>query len=281
MKNWIRISIDPKDEQQKEMLIAELSEIGFDGFQEEEDHLLAFAEEGGVKDDELSCILSKHHITCSRKIIADENWNKKWEKEFRPVRVGSFCGIRADFHEPIEQVKYELIINPKMSFGTGHHPSTCLMIEAMERLNFKGKKVVDFGTGTGILAILSEKLGAIDVVAVDSDSWSIENALENLLRNHSHYITILQLNSMQSGLEGMADIILANINKDVIINQLQHFQQHLVEDGVLICSGLLIGDKEDIRRRGGELHLSVESVIEKENWICLMLKKKSKSTAFV
>ena len=116
-------------------------------------------------------------------IIEDKNWNEEWESQLQPVTINNFAGIRASFHEPLKNVEHEIIITPKMSFGTGHHATTFLMVEQMEKINFKNKTVLDFGTGTGILAILAEKLGAASVLAIDYDEWSINNALENIEAN--------------------------------------------------------------------------------------------------
>jgi ribosomal protein L11 methyltransferase len=181
-----------------------------------------------------------------------------------------FVGIRADFHPPLKDVKHEIIITPKMSFGTGHHATTSMMIRMMGEINFSGKSVLDFGTGTGILAILAEKLGASEIVAIDNDDQSIENATENFQSNNCHTISLLKASS--AGVSHKVDIILANIIKMVILESLPLLAEQLNNDGVIIFSGLLTNDERDIVKIANERHLYLNKKIEVGDWICLQMR---------
>ena len=162
-------------------------------------------------------------IDINHKVIKQENWNAKWESDFQPITIGNKCGIRADFHEPLE-VDYEIIITPKMSFGTGHHATTYGMIEAMIRLDFQEKKVLDMGCGTAVLAILAHQLGSNKVVAIDIEEWAYNNALENISMNGSSNILVHK--GGKEKIEGEFDIILANINRNILIQDMYAYSSH-------------------------------------------------------
>lgn len=170
---FIQISIEVTDEQQ-EILIGLLSYFDATGFEQTETHLHAYFTENNFAAYEVNETLK--HFSFQTQTVKDKNWNKEWNSNFQPVIVNNFCGIRAHFHTPIKIAQHEIIITPKMSFGTGHHATTYMMIEQMKELEFKNKTIFDFGTGTGILAILAEKFGAASVSAIDIDEWSIKNA---------------------------------------------------------------------------------------------------------
>jgi len=273
-KEYVQIAFDFKDQDQFEMLVAQLAELGFDGFNEEEaatginngvgmssilgatsglgagaghckTFILATDFEGQGVEKELDIIFNKHSLTYSKSIIKEENWNAIWESNFEPVRVGDFVGIRAHFHPSFDPaVQYEIKITPKMSFGTGHHATTFTVMQMMEHLNFKGKSVYDFGTGTGVLAILAEKLGAVDLLAVDNDDWCIENAKENILNNATKWILIKKVYSAYQ--DRPFDIILANVNRHIIEANMKELTQVAHPGSELILSGLLIEDQEDM-----------------------------------
>lgn len=274
MGNYVKITIALQSPGQAEILIAELSESGFTGFEEEEHSspalLHAFIPEENHSDAVSAAILSRHALAFTKQVLAERNWNEEWEQHFQPVVIGDFCAVRAHFHPPITGVLHDIVITPKMSFGTGHHPTTCLMIEAMRTIDFNGRSVIDFGTGTGVLAILAEKSGATNILAIDTDDWSIENAKENILQNGCTRIVIEKNDRVDEGKK--ADIILANINKNTIIGNLSSMRQQLMPAGVLLLSGLLAEDRNDVSRELGKHRLLVEKRLEKENWICLQLK---------
>jgi ribosomal protein L11 methyltransferase len=208
MGNYIRIEIETSSAEQMEILIAELSEINFEAFEENENFLSAFIKENEFIEEQLNNILLSKNICYTKSIIEETNWNAKWESEFEPIIVDHFVAVRAAFHKPIEGVRHEIIITPKMSFGTGHHATTYLMLQQMENIDFSNKTVLDFGTGTGILAILAKKLGAGKVLAIDYDEWSINNAKENFTANNCTDIVLVQEDNLD-GLETF-DVILAN-----------------------------------------------------------------------
>jgi ribosomal protein L11 methyltransferase len=271
MNSHIQITIALALPEQADILIAQLAESGYEGFEEDGNELHAFIPEDQFAAEDVEAILSSGAFTYVKKIIAQKNWNEEWEKNFHPVIVDGFCAIRASFHDPVEGVKNEIIITPKMSFGTGHHATTYLMVQAMEQIDFTGKTVFDFGTGTGVLAILAEKLGAMEIQAIDIDDWSIENAKENLAANHC--LRILVEKNAQIPSTKKYDIILANINKNTILTHLLPMRQQLTTGGVLLLSGLLEADFGEINENAEKTGFSVVRRISRENWICLGLEK--------
>jgi len=258
------------DNLEPDILIAQLSECGFEGFEEEPNSLNAFINEEKFSDADLEKIIATNGVAYTKTVIAPKNWNEEWEKNFEPVMIENFCGIRASFHPPFVGLTHEIIITPKMSFGTGHHASTYLMIKAISTIDCKEKTVLDFGTGTGVLAILAEKCGAKKITAIDNDDWSIENAAENIEENCCSKIALQKNAAIKQALS--FDIILANINKNIILEHLSSFRQHLADDGVLLLSGLLSTDYFDIENEAHRNNFHIQSKLEKENWICLALK---------
>jgi len=267
MRTYLEITIPLPEKSLSEILVAELNEIGFEGFEEGNAMLKAFIEKEQFQEDLLKAIVQKYALTFTTQEIAEKNWNEIWETGFDPVVVNDFCSIRASFHTPVSGTKYEIIITPKMSFGTGHHATTWLMISAMEKIDIRNKTVIDFGTGTGVLAILADKLGASAVTAIDNDEWSLENAAENFGMNNSNPIQLHFDTTIQSAEK--YDIILANINKNVILNNLEAIKQHLAAKGVLLVSGLLCGDKQDIITAAASTGFDLKECIEKDGWMCI------------
>ena len=270
MSSYIQIQFQNITTEQSEMLIAELSQQNFEGFEEEETSLKAFIPEKDFDEAVLNAIASQHKLSFQKSIIEETNWNKVWESNFESVVVDDFVSVRAEFHEPDKNAEHEIIITPKMSFGTGHHATTYMMIQQMRNIDFKSKTVFDFGTGTGVLAILAEKLRAENILATDNDEWSINNATENIARNDCHKIDI-RLSSVVP-IDRKFDIILANINKNVIVENLSTLKNQLLPMGNLLLSGLLIDDKEDILTATEKLKLKVFNIIERNNWLSIRLK---------
>jgi ribosomal protein L11 methyltransferase len=269
--NHLQITVAVTDPVQQEILIAILIEFGYDGFEQQEDSLLAFVPEADFDAAAIEAILEPHDLAYTTTLLAERNWNEEWEKNFAPVQVGDFCGIRAHFHQPVSGVTHELVITPKMSFGTGHHATTYMMVQAMQYLVFQGKTVLDFGTGTGVLAILAEKLGASRILAIDNDDWSIENAKENITENHCIKIITQKLDILPQ-VQGF-DVILANINKHVLLREMAGFGQQLNSGGVILMSGLLNEDLEDIEDQATKNNLSVSARMTRGSWICLKMEK--------
>jgi ribosomal protein L11 methyltransferase len=272
--NYLQITIPTADLSQQEILVALMPELGYEGFEQQEDALQAFLPEEQFDGEKLDALLRQHRLSYTSTLLPERNWNEEWEKNFLPVRVGDFCAIRAHFHVPIPGVIHELIITPKMSFGTGHHATTYMMLQAMQQLDFHGRAVLDFGTGTGVLAILAERLGAASVLAIDNDDWSIENARENITENHCIMIRVLKTDKIPP--DDHFDIILANINKYVLLREMRAIRQQLRVGGVILMSGLLQDDFEDIENQAAINDLSISGQITKGSWICLKIEKKAK-----
>ena len=250
--------------------MASLSDIDFYAFEQDENHLHAYINEADY-DEKLFHEIVKESMVGSREIIEDTNWNSQWESDFKPVSIGDFAMIRADFHEKPEGVKYDLLITPKMSFGTGHHATTWLMVAMMEHLSFEGRKVLDFGTGTGVLAILAEKMGASEVLAVDLDEWSINNTLENIEQNNCSKITVEQRDNLD-GLKS-TDIILANINLNILNLAASSISALQNKNSLLLVSGFLQKDIPAIETIFTEKKYQKKTQMEKDSWVAILFKK--------
>jgi len=294
-KEYIQIEFDFKNQEQFEMLVAELADLGFDGFNEEELELgqndgvaltnglgigaghcktfmLADKFEGDQLQNKLDIIFNKHGLTYSKSIIKEQNWNAVWESNFDPVRVGDFVGIRAHFHPPFEPaVEYDIKITPKMSFGTGHHPTTFSVMQLMQVIDFNAKTVYDFGTGTGILAILAEKLGAKKVHAVDNDDWCIENAEENIRNNETKAITIEKVESALQ--KQQYDIVLANVNRHIIEANMDELTLIGKPGGILVLSGLLIDDQSDMVELANSKGWKLLQAQPLNGWVSLLFNR--------
>lgn len=268
MENTIQYTFYVKGEEQ-EILLARLSSVGYEGFEQFPDKLIACIPEKDHLYENLQFVVDSQ-VPFERILIEPKNWNEEWEKSFDPVLVDNFCAIRASFHDEIPGVEHDILITPKMSFGTGHHATTFQVIRFMKDIDFAGKRVLDFGTGTGVLAILAEKLGAAEIDAFDNDLWSIENSRENIVSNNCVKIQLTQAEEV-NGTEKY-DVILANINKHVILAHMQSVKEHCVEDGIVLFSGLLSGDREEIVKSAGKCGLNLELFTEKDNWLALKMK---------
>ena len=268
----IEVTIETSEWQ--EVLVALLGELGYEGFEQQDELLKAYIPEPRFQREALEELLGRYGLTYEQQRLEERNWNEEWEKNFQPVVVDDFCAIRAHFHTPIPGVEHELVITPKMSFGTGHHATTYMMIQAMKVLDWKGKRVLDFGTGTGVLAILADRLGAGEVLAIDNDDWSIANAQENMENNACKNMKVSKIDTL-SNLSETFDIILANINKQVILAELGEIGQHLGEGGVILLSGLLEDDYQDIENESVKNKISISVRMTKKAWICLRLGKTS------
>lgn len=265
MGNTIQVDIPVISAEQAELCIAELSEINFYAFQEDT-VLSAFIEEALFEEKSLKAVLSKLHLGHTTTTIAHTNWNRKWESEFMPAVVDTFVAVRAPFHLPVNGVAHEIIITPKMSFGTGHHATTFLMLQQMQKIAFTGKKVLDFGTGTGLLAILAKKLGAATITALDNDPSCITNAAENFVENSCDGIRLFQNDSI-AGL-GKFDVVLANINLNVIMQNIESLREASHADTCLLVSGFLTGDLAVIEDFFGRKGFRCDAAVQKDGWLC-------------
>ena len=270
MQNYIKIKISSSQEI-LELIIALLSEEGFDGFEETNETLHAFIPENDFDELKLKEILEPFSISYSIEIIAPKNWNAEWESNYEPVIVDDFVAVRAHFHEPITSVRHEIIITPKMSFGTGHHATTWQMIKLMQQVDFRNKRVFDYGTGTGVLAILAEKLGATDVLAVDYDDLCIENASENIETNHCTKIVIMKADAPPT--DQLFDIVLANINRHILLQNMKGMSDMLIADGFLFVSGFYKEENQLLIDEAIKNNLQLIQSSHRHNWSSLIFQK--------
>jgi ribosomal protein L11 methyltransferase len=271
---YLQITIRVTDPSTQEILIALLPDLGYEGFEQQESALQAFLPAESFDATALETLLQQYKLPYTSATLDERNWNEEWEKSFEPVQVDHFCAVRASFHPPIPGVTHELIVTPKMSFGTGHHATTYMMLQAMQYLDFQHKHVLDFGTGTGVLAILAEKLGAASILAIDNDDWSIANARENISENTCFSISAEKMDKIPT--DRSFDIILANINKHVLLSEMRSIGQQLAIGGVILLSGLLENDFEEIENEAQTNNLSISERMTKGSWICLKAEKKAK-----
>ncbi|MGC1240856.1 MAG: 50S ribosomal protein L11 methyltransferase [Chryseosolibacter sp.] len=259
-----------------ELLLAELAEANFDTFLENERGFEAYVEGDGYDKPLVEAILKKYEalapVEFSFSQIQKRNWNEEWEKSYSPIAVDDRCLIRASFHQADKKYPYEVVITPKMSFGTGHHQTTYLMVKNMLDIDHQGKRVMDAGCGTAILSIMASKLGAREVEAFDIDEWSIENGNENTAINHCNNIRIQQGKIAEVALSGKFDIVLANINKNVLLDDMKTYSSYLKPGGLLLLSGFFTLDIADLLEEGSRYNLKEVSRDERDTWACLLLK---------
>jgi ribosomal protein L11 methyltransferase len=258
-----------------EILMAELAEAGFDTFLENE-----YGFEAGVEGERYDkplaeAIRKKYEAITSLEFsfsqIPEKNWNEEWEKSYEPIVVDGKCLIRASFHQPEKKYPYEIVITPKMSFGTGHHQTTYLMVKNMMDLDHRSKRVMDAGCGTAILSIMASKLGAKEVEAFDIDEWSVANSNENTTINHCNNIHISQGTITEVLPHGKFDLVLANINKNVLLDEINIYASYLRPEGHLLLSGFFVLDIPDLLTEASRHHLHEIRRDEKETWATLLL----------
>lgn len=263
-------TIEPK-ELGSEILIAELGEKPFESFIESDFGIVAYIKKESWSEDLLDdlYILHSPEFTISYKIeeIEQVNWNEEWEKNFDPIDVDGKCHVRAPFH-PKTDAEYDIVIEPKMSFGTGHHETTHMMIQHLLETDVAGKKTLDMGCGTAILAILAEMKGAKPIDAIDIDNWCYLNSIENAERNNCHHITVYEGDAAL--LEGKTyDVIIANINRNILLNDMQHYVNSLNKDGILLLSGFYEEDIPAIDEACTGKGLTFVKKLGRNNWVSL------------
>lgn len=272
MSQYLCIKISNNDE----ALLAHLSLLPFDSFQEQEDgsldaYILTEEYTEFVKNEVLD-ICSVFNATVTVDELEDKNWNEEWESNFQPVEVGDFVRIRADFHEIKPGFKYDLLIHPKMAFGTGHHQTTYTMMKAMESIDFTNKEVFDFGCGTGVLSLLASKLGAQSIEAVDIEEPSYENTIENARINDCDNIQTY-LGGIDAVPQKEYDIILANINRNVLLAHVAELYALAKRPGILLLSGILDQDFDAINDAFTGIGFGLHKKYGKEGWLCLEFVK--------
>jgi ribosomal protein L11 methyltransferase len=264
------------DLEARDILIALLADAPFDTFEETETGLNAYipAQEVLVKeaDAHIQTLTEDYKFTYSKTFIPGQNWNEIWESNFPPVVVDDFCAVRADFHDPIEGVQYEMVITPKMAFGTGHHETTWMCMKALRHLPVAGASVLDYGCGTGVLAILAAKLGASRLEAVDIEEESYRSTIENSQRNGTPQIVARC--GILSDVQGRDfDLILANINRNVILDSLPRLAELTTAYGLLLVSGILREDETTIIAAAQAVGFKPQWLEQRGNWLCIFFAK--------
>ena len=266
-------NVSPK-EPATEMLIAQLGYVGFESFVEQDYGVTAYIQKqewnSKILEDVFMLNSNEFNITFEHNEIVQTNWNEEWEKNFNPIQVDDLVSIRAPFHaNPLLQ--FDIVIEPKMSFGTGHHETTHMMVQHLLALDLDTKKVLDMGCGTGILAIFAEMKGAKPIDAIDIDRWCYENSLENIQRNNCNHITVYEGDA--SVLKEKYDVIIANINRNILLSDMKTYTDCLNENGVLLLSGFYKEDiviiEDEVTKHG----LTFEKMIQRNNWVALKYVK--------
>lgn len=260
-----------------EILMAELAEVGFDSFEDTPTGIKAYIPKDSWNEQILQDIylLSNPEFTISYQIteIEQVNWNEEWEKNFSPIVVEDLCTVRANFH-PVPNTRYDIVITPKMSFGTGHHETTYMMLQQLLPLSLEDTKVLDMGCGTGILAIMAALRGARDITAIDIDPWCVENATENVQQNNCSFITIKEGDvSLIAGEQ--YNLILANINRNILLSDIPAYTQALLPQGLLLVSGFYEEDLPAIKEKCQEVGLTYLSHIERNRWVSAKFQRLS------
>lgn len=271
----VTFNLNPDNETNREILVAYLSALAFDSFDDSDNQLNAFSPEGKVETNELENVLAQvpFEVIYSQEPMPDINWNEEWEKNyFKPLLIAESCLIRAPFHTEFPKAEYEIVIEPNMAFGTGNHETTSLMIEHLLGLNVEGMDVLDMGCGTGILGIFAAMLGARTVTGIDIDSWAFESVVENCRLNSVENMEAFIGDASLLG-NKTYDLILANIQRNIILADMEKYLSVLKDDGILIVSGFYQNDLEDILGKASELFLRKLIIKEKNNWVAVSFEK--------
>ncbi|MFN8334907.1 MAG: 50S ribosomal protein L11 methyltransferase [Cyclobacteriaceae bacterium] len=265
------------DSEFSEILQAEISEAGFDTFMEIENGFEAYAEQENFDKNILHEIQQRYSaftpLTFYQDKIEKKNWNEEWERNYEPVIVDDRVIIRAGFHQPAKSYHHDIIITPKMSFGTGHHQTTHLMVKTQLEMDHTNKVVMDAGCGTAVLAIMASKLGAKKIEAFDIDEWSVINGKENAEVNNCGNINIRQGKISDLTFEDDFDIILANINKNILLQEIHQYAAYLKPGGLLLLSGFYEQDIPDLLKSANQYAFTQVKSHEREKWVSLLLKK--------
>ena len=267
-------TIQPK-EPATEILVAELGNVGFESFVENDKGLVAYIQKedwnSNLLDDIFILNSNEFEIKTSSKEVAQTNWNAEWEKNFEPIIVDNTVSIRAPFHKN-PNLKYDIVIEPKMSFGTGHHETTHMMIQHLLQIDLTNKKVLDMGCGTGILAIFAEMKGAKPLDAIDIDNWCYLNSIENVQRNSCSHISVYEGDATLLQ-DKTYDVIIANINRNILLNDIQVYSNCLTKNGILLLSGFYKEDIVIINNETEKNQLKYISHLEKNNWVSIKYRK--------
>lgn len=269
-------TIEPYVEERAEIMIARLAQRGFESFFDADTGFLAYIpvvdfDESILGDKSLQSVLDSK-VSFDYKVIEERNWNEEWESSFKPVVVADRCMVRAPFHEIDPSVKYDIVIEPQMSFGTAHHETTHMMIEMLLNEDLAEKDVLDMGCGTGILAILAHKLGAVKIVAIDNDEWAYNNTLSNLIKNNTEDIVVL-FGDASLLKNDKFDLIVANINRNVLLKDISKYSESLDDKGCLILSGFYKDDLRLITEEAAKHSLEFDSHLTRNDWVAAKYKR--------
>lgn len=268
---------NPQNEALKDMFTELLGNVGFDSFMDVDEGFTAYCAENAFNKDALDGILAMEQLAdvqiVKREIIPDQDWNATWESSYEPVVIEGICRIRAPFHEADNSYKFDLCIEPKMSFGTAHHETTAQIIKLMLSEDFQGKDVLDMGSGTGVLAILAKKLGSAKTVAIDNDEWAYRNALDNIKLNDENEI-VVELGDANSLNNRQFDIIIANINRNILLRDMHEYVKCLKKGGKIFFSGFYEADLQLIKNEAERLGLSYLNHIKENDWTAAVFVKK-------
>lgn len=267
---------NPENENLKDMFMELLGTIGFDSFMDTDEGFEAYCQEPALNETELDEILQMEQFAnvklIKKELIPDQDWNATWEASYEPVIINEFCRIRAPFHQVEGSYKYDLVIEPKMSFGTAHHETTSQIIELMLQSDFSGLNLLDMGSGTGVLAILAKKLGSATTVAIDNDEWAYRNAIDNIRLNNENDI-IVELGDANSLNDRQFDVILANINRNILLRDMKEYVKCLVDGGKIFFSGFYEEDLVLIKKEAERLGLKFSNHVTKNNWTAAVFVK--------
>ena len=281
MKKYIEVKLEltPCNETIKDIVMAQMSEIGYDSFKDEDDNtILAYTEEAGFCGETLVQAINDLpidlKISYTTSTIEEKNWNEEWEKNyFDPIMIDDICVVKSSFHKNVPDRRYTITINPKMAFGTGHHQTTVLMLQEILKADLTGQTVLDMGCGTAILAIMASMRGAKDVVAIDIDEWAYDNAIENLALNDINNVTVRIGGADLLG-DTMFDTIIANINRNILLQDMQAYSSVLNKGGILYMSGFYTEDIAKIEEEALKHSLTLDSYSERDNWAGVKFSKK-------
>ena len=271
MQKQLEIIFENVSMTQMDLLIAKLFELGVHGMEEHPKAIKAYAYVNQFDEESLKQFSSGEGLAYSIHEVKEQNWNALWESNFEPVVIPGKVYIHAEFHPRVDGFDYDILITPKMSFGTGHHATTMMMMKLMLEIDLVGKMVIDFGAGTGILSILAEKLGASKVEAIDNEPWSVENAIDNATLNNCSQIRVILATDLEEITSG--DVLLANINKSILIEHAASIFQHVIPGGYIVISGLLRNDYDDILMIYSPFLNEPIYMLEEGEWIALVFKK--------
>ncbi len=273
----VRFSFSSDEEYVKDLLSSELGDLGFESFSSDEEGMVGYVQASVFDESALRNALADFsfdpNVCFEAKAAEDKDWNEEWEKNyFQPIVIGDECVVHGSFHKDVPPAKYDIVINPKMAFGTGYHATTTLMMRALLRLDVKGKRLLDMGCGTAILAILAVKKGATDVVGIDIDEWAYENAKENIVMNGTPDIE-LRLGGAEALKRETFDVVLANINRNILLQDIRHYVERMRSGSLLFLSGFYESDIPVIEAETAKHGLRKLSYEKQNDWVAVQFEK--------